>query len=135
MATNLSGAENFTAQPPFAATMTALEVHEVRLPPPTTAVQKLRHRLSEIFFPDDPLHKFKDQTLLRKFVLGLQFFFPIFQWAPNYSLKLLKSDVVSGLTIASLAIPQVHSAENPNFLVFLFLFVFFGCLRFLILLI
>lgn len=106
MATNLSGAENFTAQPPFAATMTALEVHEVRLPPPTTAFQKLRHRLSEIFFPDDPLHRFKDQTLLRKFVLGLQFFFPIFQWAPNYSLKLLKSDVVSGLTIASLAIPQ-----------------------------
>ncbi|XP_073140184.1 probable sulfate transporter 3.4 [Henckelia pumila] len=82
------------------------QVHRVCLPPPTTTVQKLRHRLSEIFFPDDPLHKFKDQTWYRKLVLGLQFLFPIFKWAPNYSLQMLKSDVVSGLTIGSLAIPQ-----------------------------
>ncbi|KAL6568122.1 putative sulfate transporter 3.4 [Orobanche hederae] len=82
------------------------EVHRVRLPPPTTTAQKLRRRLSEIFFPDDPLHRFKDQTRFRKLVLGLQFFFLVLEWAPNYSLKLLKSDVVSGLTIASLAIPQ-----------------------------
>ncbi|PQQ07878.1 hypothetical protein Pyn_07961 [Prunus yedoensis var. nudiflora] len=34
------------------------------------------------------------------------FFFPIFQWGPEYNVKLLKSDVISGLTIASLAIPQ-----------------------------
>ncbi|KAK4427514.1 putative sulfate transporter 3.4 [Sesamum alatum] len=86
--------------------MPPLELHRVCLPPPRTTVQKLRHRLSEIFFPDDPLHRFKDQTWFRKLVLGLQFFFPVFQWAPDYSLKLLKSDVVSGLTIASLAIPQ-----------------------------
>ncbi|KAI3455401.1 hypothetical protein Pfo_012064 [Paulownia fortunei] len=90
----------------YAMQMPALEVHKVCLPPARTTVQKLRHRLSEIFFPDDPLHRFKDQTCFRKLVLGLQFFFPVFQWAPNYSLKLLKSDVVSGLTIASLAIPQ-----------------------------
>ncbi|KAE9467816.1 hypothetical protein C3L33_00281, partial [Rhododendron williamsianum] len=36
-----------------------------------------------------------------------RFFFPVFQWGPDYSLKLLKSDVFSGLTIASLAIPQM----------------------------
>ncbi|CAI9114091.1 OLC1v1014727C1 [Oldenlandia corymbosa var. corymbosa] len=81
-------------------------VHRVCMPPEKTTLQKLRHRLSEIFFPDDPLHKFKNQTWINKCVLGLQFFFPIFQWAPNYSLKLLRSDFVSGLTIASLAIPQ-----------------------------
>ncbi|KAK9066256.1 hypothetical protein SSX86_013577 [Deinandra increscens subsp. villosa] len=69
-------------------------------------LQKLRHRLSEVFFPDDPLHGFKNQSRFRKFILALQFFFPIFDWAPNYSLTLLRSDVVSGLTIASLAIPQ-----------------------------
>jgi sulfate transporter 3 len=34
--------------------------------------------------------------------------FPIFQWAPEYRLKLLRSDIISGLTIASLAIPQVR---------------------------
>ncbi|XP_073271688.1 probable sulfate transporter 3.4 [Primulina huaijiensis] len=83
-----------------------LEVHRVCLPPPRTTAQKLRHRLLEIFFADDPLHKFKDQTWYRKLVLGLQFMFPIFKWAPNYSFQLLKSDVVSGLTIGSLAIPQ-----------------------------
>ncbi|KAG8379922.1 hypothetical protein BUALT_Bualt07G0139800 [Buddleja alternifolia] len=86
--------------------MPPLEVHKVCLPPARTTVQKLRQRLSEIFFPDDPLHRFKDQTLFRKLVLGLQFFIPALHWPPNYSLKQLKSDVVSGLTIASLAIPQ-----------------------------
>ncbi|KAK3002759.1 hypothetical protein RJ639_019896 [Escallonia herrerae] len=83
-----------------------LEVHKVRLPPHTTTLQKLRHRLSEIFFPDDPLHRFKNQSVLKKLILGLQFVFPIFHWGPNYNLTLLKSDVISGLTIASLAIPQ-----------------------------
>ncbi|WOG89295.1 hypothetical protein DCAR_0208532 [Daucus carota subsp. sativus] len=82
------------------------EVHKVCLPPSRTTFQKLVQRLSEIFFPDAPLDRFKNQTWFRKLVLGLQFFFPIFVWAPNYNLKLLQSDVVSGLTIASLAIPQ-----------------------------
>ncbi|XP_024969369.1 probable sulfate transporter 3.4 [Cynara cardunculus var. scolymus] len=87
-------------------TMTSLELHNVCLPPQKSTLQKLRHRLSEIFFPDDPLHGFKNQSRLKKLVLALQFFFPIFEWAPNYSFTLLRSDVVSGLTIASLAIPQ-----------------------------
>ncbi|KAA8541827.1 hypothetical protein F0562_022979 [Nyssa sinensis] len=86
--------------------MSPLELHRVCLPPPQTTLQKLKHRLSEIFFPDDPLHRFKNQTCFRKLVLGLQFFFPIFQWGPNYSFKLLRSDIIAGLTIASLAIPQ-----------------------------
>ncbi|OIT05290.1 PREDICTED: probable sulfate transporter 3.4 [Nicotiana attenuata] len=92
-----------------AATSSSMQssgVHKVCLPPYRTTFQKLRQRLSEIFFPDDPLHKFKNQTGLRKFVLGLQFFFPVFEWGPLYSFKLLRSDVISGLTIASLAIPQ-----------------------------
>ncbi|XP_042496961.1 probable sulfate transporter 3.4 [Macadamia integrifolia] len=83
-----------------------LEIHRVCLPPNKTSFQRLKHRLSEIFFPDDPLHMLKNQTLLRKFILSLQYFFPIFQWAPTYNLSLLKSDVISGFTIASLAIPQ-----------------------------
>ncbi|KAD2806191.1 hypothetical protein E3N88_39568 [Mikania micrantha] len=86
--------------------MTSLTVHNVCLPPQKSTLQKLRHRLSEVFFPDDPLHGFKNQSRLRKLVLALQFFMPIFEWAPNYSFTLLRSDVVSGLTIASLAIPQ-----------------------------
>ncbi|XP_058728964.1 probable sulfate transporter 3.4 [Vicia villosa] len=82
------------------------EIHKVRLPPQRTTLQKLRCRLSEIFFPDDPFHGFKNQTCIMKFLLALQYLFPIFQWGPEYNLKLLRSDIVSGLTIASLAIPQ-----------------------------
>lgn len=85
----------------------APQIHKVCLPPKQTTLQKLKHRLSEVFFPDDPLHKFHNQTtFLRKLLLGLQFFFPIFQWGPLYNVTLLRSDVISGLTIASLAIPQ-----------------------------
>lgn len=83
------------------------ELHGVCLPPQKTTFQKLRHKLSEIFFPDDPLHGLKNQTRLNKILFALHFVFPIFQWAPNYNLTLFRSDVVSGLTIASLAIPQV----------------------------
>ncbi|CAI0422658.1 unnamed protein product [Linum tenue] len=80
--------------------------HDVCLPPHMTTLQKLKKRLAEVFFPDDPLHRFKNQTGPRKLLLGLQFVFPVFQWASQYDLALLRSDAVSGLTIASLAIPQ-----------------------------
>ncbi|ONK80658.1 uncharacterized protein A4U43_C01F20270 [Asparagus officinalis] len=83
-----------------------LEIHKVSLPQEKTTLQSLKQRLGEIFFSDDPLHQFKGQTPFRKLVLALQYFFPIFQWGSEYTLKLLKSDAVSGLTIASLAIPQ-----------------------------
>lgn len=82
------------------------EVHKVCLPPHKTTWEKLSQRLGEIFFPDDPFHRFRNQTPARRFLLGLQFFFPIFEWAPNYTLKLLRSDIIAGLTIASLSIPQ-----------------------------
>ncbi|XP_058005323.1 probable sulfate transporter 3.4 [Hevea brasiliensis] len=81
-------------------------IHSVCPPPQQTTLQKLKLRLGEIFFPDDPLYRFKNQTLSKKLVLGLQFLFPIFQWGPEYSLRLFRSDIISGLTIASLAIPQ-----------------------------
>ncbi|KAI3671561.1 hypothetical protein L1987_87300 [Smallanthus sonchifolius] len=99
---------DITATAPVTITVSGetMTVHNVCLPPQKSTLQKLRHRLSEIFFPDDPLHGFKNQSRLRKLVLALQFFFPIFEWAPNYNFTLLRSDVVSGLTIASLAIPQ-----------------------------
>ncbi|CAN1317417.1 Probable sulfate transporter 3.4 [Linum perenne] len=82
------------------------EVHRVCLPPKRRTLEKLKQRLGEIFFPDDPLYRFKNQTLSKKLILGLQFLVPVFEWGPEYSLKLLRSDIVSGLTIASLAIPQ-----------------------------
>ncbi|KAL5072648.1 hypothetical protein RYX36_011632 [Vicia faba] len=98
--------ETIKIQPEIPMFQSPFEIHKVRLPPQRTTLQKLRLRLSEIFFPDDPFHGFKNQTWIIKFLLALQYLFPIFQWGPQYNLKLLRSDFVSGLTIASLAIPQ-----------------------------
>ncbi|KAF2301304.1 hypothetical protein GH714_022506 [Hevea brasiliensis] len=69
-------------------------IHSVCPPPQQTTLQKLKLRLGEIFFPDDPLYRFKNQTLSKKLVLGLQFLFPIFQWGPEYSLKLFRESVM-----------------------------------------
>ncbi|KAL8150778.1 hypothetical protein V2J09_020586 [Rumex salicifolius] len=84
----------------------AVSHHEVVAPPARRSSEKLKARMMEIFFPDDPIRQFKGQSLKRKWILGAQYIFPILQWAPNYSLTLFKSDLISGLTIASLAIPQ-----------------------------
>ncbi|GAV90747.1 Sulfate_transp domain-containing protein/STAS domain-containing protein/Sulfate_tra_GLY domain-containing protein [Cephalotus follicularis] len=83
-----------------------MEVHQVVPPPHKSTLEKLKTRLKETLFPDDPLRQFKGQTWKQKLILGAQYIFPILQWGPNYSLKLFKSDFVAGLTIASLAIPQ-----------------------------
>ncbi|XP_021770305.1 sulfate transporter 3.1-like [Chenopodium quinoa] len=78
----------------------------VAVPPPQPFFKSLQGSLKETFFPDDPLRQFKNQPRSRKFILGLQYFFPILEWGPKYTLNFLKSDLVAGITIASLAIPQ-----------------------------
>jgi high affinity sulfate transporter 1 len=82
-------------------------IHKVSSPPKQTLFQDFKHNFNETFFSDDPFGKFKDQKGSRKFVLGLQSVFPIFDWARGYNLKSFKGDLISGLTIASLCIPQV----------------------------
>lgn len=105
---SFSNCQDLETSLPTAAAMEPLEIHKVGLPPSTTTLQALKGRFSEIFFPDDPLNQFKNQPFARKLVLGLEYFFPIFHWASEYNLMLLKSDVISGITIASLSIPQVR---------------------------
>ncbi|KAI4373232.1 hypothetical protein MLD38_011381 [Melastoma candidum] len=83
-----------------------LEAHQVVPPPPTSTFDHVKNRVKETFFPDDPLRHFKGQPVRKKWILGMQYVFPILQWGPNYNLKLLRSDIIAGLTIASLAIPQ-----------------------------
>ncbi|KAH7516343.1 hypothetical protein FEM48_Zijuj10G0125000 [Ziziphus jujuba var. spinosa] len=80
----------------------AMEVHHQVVPPPhRSSLQKLKSKFKETFFPDDPLRQFKGQPCSKKWILGLQYLFPIFQWGPNYSLKLFKSDI--GISYAKLA--------------------------------
>ncbi|KAG9459186.1 hypothetical protein H6P81_003694 [Aristolochia fimbriata] len=87
--------------------MGKMEVHhQVVLPPRRSTFSKFKRKSKEIFFPDDPLRQFRGQTCRTKFLLGFQYLFPILDWGPSYSFRLLRSDVVAGLTIASLAIPQ-----------------------------
>ncbi|KAF3609635.1 hypothetical protein DY000_02050435 [Brassica cretica] len=85
---------------------TVVEIHSVCLPPKKTTFQKMKKRFGDVFFPDDPLERFRNQTWRNKVILGLQSLFPIFTWGSQYDLKFFRSDVISGLTIASLAIPQ-----------------------------
>ncbi|KAJ4782697.1 sulfate transporter 1 [Rhynchospora pubera] len=81
-------------------------VHKVVAPPRQSTVDKLKGKMKETFFPDDPFRSFKGQPARQKWLLAVKYLFPILDWAPRYSFSLFKSDLVSGLTIASLAIPQ-----------------------------
>ncbi|KAE9446184.1 hypothetical protein C3L33_21918, partial [Rhododendron williamsianum] len=81
-------------------------VHKVGLPPKQKLLKEFTSTLKEIFFHDEPLRHFKDQPKSRKLVLGLQALFPILEWGRDYNLSKFKGDLISGLTIASLAIPQ-----------------------------
>ncbi|CAK9136185.1 unnamed protein product [Ilex paraguariensis] len=80
--------------------------HRVAIPPPQPFFKSLKNSLKETFFPDDPLRQFKHQPPSRKLVLGLQYVFPIFDWGGRYSFEFFKADLIAGITIASLAIPQ-----------------------------
>ncbi|MQL96017.1 hypothetical protein Taro_028687 [Colocasia esculenta] len=105
----LDGNGHLGLPPPGALQVDVGEVraaHRVASPPPQGTLSKLKTRFKETFFPDDPFRQFKGRSLGTKWILAAQYVFPILQWAPNYSLNLFKSDLVSGLTIASLAIPQ-----------------------------
>lgn len=80
--------------------------HRVAIPPPQPFTKSFANNVKETFFPDDPLRQFKNQPLSKKLKLGVQYVFPIFEWGPRYSLNFFKSDLIAGITIASLAIPQ-----------------------------
>ncbi|KAK8562722.1 hypothetical protein V6N12_010792 [Hibiscus sabdariffa] len=73
----------------------------------------------ESLFADEPLRQFNDQPNSRKFILGLQAIFPIFEWGRDYNLSKFKGNLIAGLTIASLCIPQdigyaKHANLDPN---------------------
>ncbi|KAJ9545851.1 hypothetical protein OSB04_025558 [Centaurea solstitialis] len=81
-------------------------IHKVGAPPKQDLFKEFKSTVKETFFSDDPLRPFKDQSRSRKFVLGLQAVFPILEWGRSYNLKKFRGDLIAGLTIASLCIPQ-----------------------------
>lgn len=82
--------------------------YKVGIPPKQKLWKEFSSTLKETFFADDPLRPFKDQSKSRKLVLGMQAVFPIFEWGKSYNLSKFKGDLIAGLTIASLCIPQVQ---------------------------
>lgn len=84
-------------------------VYKVGYPPRKKFVTELTDTLKEALFPDDPLRQYRDQPRSRKFMLGLAYLFPIFKWGRGYNLVKFKADIIAGLTIACLCIPQVYT--------------------------
>lgn len=82
------------------------QVHKVGVPAKQNLFKEFRATVKETFFSDEPLRPFKDQTKRRKLVLGLEALFPILRWARDYNLTKFRGDLIAGLTIASLCIPQ-----------------------------
>lgn len=87
-------------------------IHKVGVPPKQNLMKEITSTVKETFFADDPLRPFKDQPKSRKFILGVQAIFPILDWGRSYNLAKFKGDLIAGLTIASLCIPQVHRHED-----------------------
>lgn len=81
-------------------------VYKVGFPPRKKLMKEFAETLKETFFSDDPLRPYKDQSKTRKLVLGMQSLFPILEWGRHYTLAKFKGDLIAGLTIASLCIPQ-----------------------------
>eukprot|EP00249_Psilotum_nudum_P009976 c22261_g1_i1 orf=235-2301(+) len=81
-------------------------VHKVSIPRRVAVAREFEDAVKEALFPDDPLRQFKNQPARRKFSLGLTYVFPVFEWGKGYNLQALKGDIIAGLTIGSLCIPQ-----------------------------
>ncbi|KAL0345306.1 UNVERIFIED_CONTAM: putative sulfate transporter 3.5 [Sesamum radiatum] len=88
------------------------ESRSVNFGPPRSFGTVLKSKLKETLFPDDPFHQLKNEPLGRRFLIALQYFIPIFEWLPKYTLSFFKYDLLAGITIASLAIPQGISYAN-----------------------
>ncbi|KAK1380967.1 Sulfate transporter 3.1 [Heracleum sosnowskyi] len=90
-------------------------LHRVEIPPSKPWSKSLQSSLKETFFPDDPFRQLKNKPISRKIVLGLQYFIPILEWGPRYSFEFLRADLLAGITIVSLAVPQgINYASLAN---------------------
>ncbi|KAF8720564.1 hypothetical protein HU200_023821 [Digitaria exilis] len=79
----------------------------VPVPPPRSFLRTAGEGLRETLFPDDPFRAVAREPAGRRRALAvLRYVFPCLEWLPSYSSADLRSDLVSGLTVASLAVPQ-----------------------------
>ncbi|CAK7334916.1 unnamed protein product [Dovyalis caffra] len=83
-----------------------MNTNQVNFDPPRNFRTTLKSKCKETFFPDDPFREFKNEKPFVKAKKAVQYFVPIFEWLPQYNLKLFRFDLLAGITITSLAIPQ-----------------------------
>nr|AAA97952.1 high affinity sulfate transporter HVST1 [Hordeum vulgare subsp. vulgare] len=80
--------------------------YKVGFPPAKGVFAEFAEGVKETFFADDPLREYKDQPRSKKLWLSLVHLFPVLDWSRSYTFGKFKGDLVAGLTIASLCIPQ-----------------------------
>ncbi|KAL3675632.1 hypothetical protein R1sor_025580 [Riccia sorocarpa] len=81
-------------------------VHPVAVPPSSGLWEQFKDVIKDIFFADDPLRPYKEYQGRRRWLAYVYYLVPILDWLPKYNLKFLKGDLVGGLTITSLSVPQ-----------------------------
>ncbi|XP_044472184.1 probable sulfate transporter 3.5 [Mangifera indica] len=80
--------------------------HRVNFGEPRNFVTTFKSKCKETLFPDDPFAEFKDEKPSLRARKAVQYFIPILQWISTYNFKMFRYDVLAGITITSLAIPQ-----------------------------
>ena len=91
-------------------------------PDPPTMLQELLSSVKQTIFPhkpnnstnkkhssSSPSRRLSNSSSFRRLALFFQELFPILRWGRHYKLSKFKNDLMSGLTLASLSIPQVTS--------------------------
>lgn len=84
----------------------------VPVPPPRPFLRTLGAGLKETLFPDDPVRAVAREAaaagggLAGRALAAARYVFPCLAWMPSYSLDALRADLVAGITVASLAVPQ-----------------------------
>uniref|UniRef100_A0A0E0HZ79 SLC26A/SulP transporter domain-containing protein n=1 Tax=Oryza nivara TaxID=4536 RepID=A0A0E0HZ79_ORYNI len=81
-------------------------VAEVNLSTRHPFVEKVWSDLAETFFPNNPFRGISVLLPARHAWGALKYLVPVLDWAPRYGLVKFKYDLLAGITIAGLAIPQ-----------------------------
>ncbi|KAF2937781.1 sulfate transporter 1.2 isoform X1 [Oryza sativa Japonica Group] len=100
------GADNLDADMDNGAAQQQHDGYNVGAPPKKNLLAEFAGTVKETFFSDEPMRRYKDQPRSRKLWLALQHVFPVFEWGRQYTLAKFKGDLIAGLTLASLVIPQ-----------------------------
>ncbi|XP_059638110.1 probable sulfate transporter 3.5 [Cornus florida] len=81
-------------------------VHKLNFAKPRSFSTTFKSDFKETLFPDDPFRDIKNEPFWPRTKKTVQYFVPMFEWLPKYNFHLFKYDLLAGITIASLAIPQ-----------------------------